>query len=424
MAILTVAVDVRIRSGLSGGLESVVIGLARGLSGLEGDDERYVFVCDDAATAWLEPYIGGRSEILAAPARAGRASGALGSLKARVNRVSSLPLTIWGRRPVTPRELANTPPPSDGTVERLGADVVHFTTQGGFRTQIPSIYHPHDLQHLHLPQFFSARDRRLRERRYRVLAEQAALVVVTSEWTRRDVIDHYGLAPDKVRVIPWAPPTAAYATPSAEDVAAVHARFRLPDRFVFYPAQTWPHKNHVALLRAIARIRDTDGIIVPAVFSGFRDGHAREIDAVVDRLGLSEQVTWLGFVSAVDLQALYRLCVAVVIPTRFEAASAPLWEAFLAGAPTAVSTVTSLPDQAGDAALLFEPDDIEAIASAVLRLWTDDGLRAQLVERGRVNVARFSWDRTARLFRAEYRRLGGAALSDEDRLLLTATSPI
>src|SRR4029077_12189294 len=91
---------------------------------------------------------------------------------------------------------------------------------------------------------------------------------------------------------------------------------------------------------------------------------------------------------------------AVVIPSLFEAASAPLWEAFLAGVPAACSNVTSLPDQAGDAALVFDPDDIDAIGEAIRRLWFDEQLRERLITAGHRRVQEFSWGRAARLFRA------------------------
>lgn len=95
-----------------------------------------------------------------------------------------------------------------------------------------------------------------------------------------------------------------------------------------------------------------------------------------------------------------------------------MWEAFLAGAPVACSAVTSLPEQAGDAALLFDPDRPEEMAGAIARLWTDAALRERLIARARERVAEFTWDRTARTFRAHYRRLMGRWLAPDDRELL------
>jgi alpha-1,3-rhamnosyl/mannosyltransferase len=110
----------------------------------------------------------------------------------------------------------------------------------------------------------------------------------------------------------------------------------------------------------------------------------------------------------------------MVFPSKFEAASFPIWDAFLAGVPVACSNVTSLPQQVGDAALIFDPDDALSMANAIERLWTTPLLCNTLVERGRANVARFTWRRTARHFRAHYRRILGHPLDDDDMQLLSS----
>jgi glycosyltransferase involved in cell wall biosynthesis len=129
-------------------------------------------------------------------------------------------------------------------------------------------------------------------------------------------------------------------------------------------------------------------------------------------------------VPARDLQALYARATAVVIPSRFEAASFPIWEAFRAGVAVACSNVTSLPEQAGDAALIFDPDDITGMAACIEQLWTNPTLRRTLVERARERVAGYTWDRTARLFRAHYRRIVGEPLTSDDRARLSSASTI
>jgi len=135
---------------------------------------------------------------------------------------------------------------------------------------------------------------------------------------------------------------------------------------------------------------------------------------------MASQVRFLGFVTPRQLRTLYGLARAVVVPSLFEAASAPLWEAFASEVPAACSNVTSLPEQAGDAALVFDPRQPAEITAAVVRIWRDEGLRAQLVDRGRARVRAYTWERTARHFRAHYRRLAGRLLDDTDRAILTA----
>src|SRR5206468_12573491 len=111
---------------------------------------------------------------------------------------------------------------------------------------------------------------------------------------------------------------------------------------------------------------------------------------------------------------------ALVSPSLFEGWGLPVCEAFTAGLPVACSTAPSLPDLVSDAALTFDPGEPEEIADAVSRLWTDAELRRSLAERGQKRGDLFSFDRTARLLRAHYRRIGGRPLSEEDRILLAS----
>lgn len=412
---MTICLDARLVGGQSGGIELYVIGLAAGLAKLPDEGDRYVFLCWEGHEEWLAPYIGGPCRIDTVPAPPSPSG--LRSLLARGPRFLR---TFWDRlSPLLGRGTVRVPH-SDGTVEERGYDLMHFTTQAGFLTDLPTIYQPHDLQHVHLPQFFTPRDRMSREHRYATLCHASERVLVNSRWGQRDVQQRYDLPEGRVRIIPYAPVIEAYPEPDAERLAAVRRELNLPERFIFFPAQTWPHKNHLAVIEAMHRLREEKGLEVHFVSSGKLNDFYPKIVKRVRRLGLEDQVHFKGFVSAEQLQGLYRLATAAVIPTRFEAASFPLWEAFLAGTPAACSNVTSLPGQAGDSALVFDPDDVSAIADSIERLWTDASLRGELVRKGRENVARFSWELTAKHLRAHYRDLLGRELSEEDRILLAA----
>lgn len=416
---LRVVLDARLTSGMSGGVESVVIGLASGLSALKDGDEEYRFLTIAGGGEWLEPFLHGPCTALPTPAP---------------EPVPSRPSPLWRRlgARIVPsparrrlRELRATanvagPPPSNGTIERVGADIMHFTFQEGFLTEIPSIYHPHDLQHVHLPQYMTRLEVARRERLYRTLCEQARMVAVASTATRQDVMEHFRLSADKVRVVPLAPAIGEYGEPTPESLQETRRGLDLPSAFILYPAQTWPHKNHLGLLEALASLRDRRDMVVPLVCTGSLNWFAPRIERRVQDLGLTDQVRFLAFVTPAVLRDLYHLATAVVVPSMFEAASAPVWEAFLSRVPAACSNVTSLPDQVGDAALLFDPRQPNEIADAVARLWSDAALRAQLVERGAARVAAFTWDRSARIFRAHYRRLGGRPLIESDQALLAA----
>jgi glycosyltransferase involved in cell wall biosynthesis len=252
------------------------------------------------------------------------------------------------------------------------------------------------------------------------LAAVAHTVVVGSHWVKQDVIRQYRVDPDKVQVVPWAPLSAPYPPPSPGTVQTVKQKYALQVPFGLYPAVTWEHKNHLRLLEALALLRDQDGLVVRLVCTGSRYvGFWPRIEEYLSALDLQGQVQFLGMVPAEDFRSIFSLAQFVVIPTLFEAASAPVFEAWLEGVPVACSTVTSLPEQVGDAALLFDPFSVEAIAHAVRRIATDEHLRADLTQKGARRLQDFSWERTAKAYRAVYRRTARHPLTGEDRWLLS-----
>ena len=406
MSPLRVCIDARIPGDRFGGVQQVVIGVASGLSALTDGDEEYLFLTHPEDEEWLRPYLGGPCRALH-PRHGYARRRARAIRKGLIERVPRLG-PRWSVRA------------SDGTTERAGADVVHFPFQDAFTTEVPSLYQPHDLQHLHLPEYFSRWQVERRETIYRTHCERAAAVVTMSSWGRRDFIEHYGLDPDKVWVVPGASVLDVYPAPSAEELEAMRGRLRLPDGFLFYPAQPWPHKNHERLLEALALVGERVGTPVPLVCSGAPPSAFEQVRRRAEALGLDGSVHFPGFVSPKELRGLYELATALVFPSRFEGWGLPVCEAFSAGLPVAAASATGLPDLRGDAGLIFDPESTEQMADAVQRLWSDRELQRTLATRGSVRGAELSWDRTARLFRAHYRRIGGQKLAEEDRILLAA----
>lgn len=404
---LRICVDARVDPG-SGGVQQVVIGLAAGLAELGGAEE-YRFLVRRGEGDWLAPYLGPNARLLGRDrppgeqlrrlvTKAGNALARLGDDRA------------WRRPGLAP------PRRSDGAAERSGCALVHFPHQSAFLTRLPSLYHPHDLQHLHLPELFSERERIRRERNYRLFCARAAFVPVASTWVKEDLVRQYGLPPGKVVVIPLAPSTAAYPVSTAGDLERLRQRLELPQGFLFYPAQPWPHKNHARLVEALARLRG-EGLAIPLVCSGHLNEHFPALERRVAELGMAGQVRFLGFVTPAEVQGLYQLATAMVFPSLFEAPGLPIAEAMRAGLPLACSDATSMPRQVGDAALVFAARDPASIAAAVRRLWTEPELREQLRERGRLRVAGYGCRDAARRFRALYRRVAGRETA-EDRALL------
>jgi glycosyltransferase involved in cell wall biosynthesis len=209
-----------------------------------------------------------------------------------------------------------------------------------------------------------------------------------------------------------------YPAPSISDLDQLRSRLSLPDSFLFYPAQTWPHKNHERLLDAVALVRDRHGVVIPLVCPGRRNHFYPHLIEKARGLGLDETTWFPGFVSPLEVRGLYQMARALVFPSRFEGWGLPICEAFSAGLPVASSTATGLADLIDDAGLLFDPLETKEIADQIHRIWIDPRLRATLSEKGRQRAKRFSFDHAARLFRASYRRLAGRPVTDEDRILL------
>ena len=163
----------------------------------------------------------------------------------------------------------------------------------------------------------------------------------------------------------------------------VRERYRLPPRYVFYPANTWHHKNHARLIDALARYRAATGETLPLVLTGIGREGERALAAELDRTALGDSVRVLGFVPSADLPALYAGAACLVFPSLFEGFGMPLVEAMLVGCPIAASRTTSIPEVVADAAVLFDPQDAADIARAIAAIVRHPAVAAELVRRGR-----------------------------------------
>jgi glycosyltransferase involved in cell wall biosynthesis len=394
-----ILIDGRLFTGTTGGVETVLIGLAQGLASVPFADLDISFVTYEGHDGWLRPHVGAGVSIVTVPPPRRATPGVrklLGPAFGPLRRV---------RRAI---RRTNTRIPTDLVMDGLAADLVHFPHQGPGRITAPFIYQPHDLQHLHLPQFFTPEELRRRETYYGPLCRAAARVVVGTSWVKSDIIDNYGVDASHINVIPLAPVAGAG-----------HPGVRppwLPANYLLYPAAFWPHKNHARLIEALA-LTATDHPDVELVLTGAAVADGTDVVAAAATFGVASRVHLAGFLSEDDLATAYAHARAVVVPTLFEAGSFPIWEAFSRGIPVACSTVTSLPRQVGDAAVLFDPLSVPAIAAAISLVWSDDALRATLVAKGSARVAAFSWEDTARRYVALYRLLTSVATEADERLL-------
>jgi glycosyltransferase involved in cell wall biosynthesis len=247
-----------------------------------------------------------------------------------------------------------------------------------------------DIQHEYLPEFFPGAALEERRRLYGDAVRRADHICAISEFTRQTLIDRLGVDPAHVTAIPLA--AGAVFNPEQSGDAGLLARYGLTaDSFLFFPAHTWHHKNHRTAVEALRILRDAHGLKPLLVCTGGAREAQPEIDALVASAGLSAQVRFLGYVPEEDVAALYRGAAALVFPSLFEGFGMPLLEAMACGCPVVCSDTTSLPEIAGDAAVLCPPRDADAFADALARVLKDVDLRADLRRRGFERATLYSW---------------------------------
>ena len=221
----------------------------------------------------------------------------------------------------------------------------------------------------------------------RAVSSTAEAVFVDSDLGKLQLQEAYGVPTDRVHVLPFRPPSYINPDVSREKVEQVLRKHRIPGRYVFYPAGIQPHKNHLALMTALAALRDHRKVSIPCVLLGHAGSAMEALRARIHELRLDAQVHYLGYVEDDDVSALYRSAAALVMPTLIGPTNIPVVEAFKMGCPVVCSRVPDFEQQIGDAGVLVDPSSTEDLAQAIYRVWTDESLREELIERGRRRVS-------------------------------------
>lgn len=186
-------------------------------------------------------------------------------------------------------------------------------------------------------------------------------------------------------------------------LSAFRERYGLPVRYVVYPANFWPHKNHLRLLQAWQQLRDEVALAdYKLALCGAKERGHNAILTWLAQLSLADTVVLLGYLPAADMPLLYAAASLMVFPSLFEGFGLPILEAMAAGCPVACSNTTSLPEIAGDAAIYFNPLDPSAIAQSIFALLSNEDLRRAFIARGLSRASKFSWEECAKQTLAVY----------------------
>ena len=264
----------------------------------------------------------------------------------------------------------------------------------------------HDCIHLMFPQYLPNRMAlQYAKRSMAVAARRATRVLTVSESSKRDIIRFFGTPAGKIDVIHNAYDERFAVEPPEEEVVRVRERYQLQARFVLYAGNVKPHKNLERLIEAFHLVRNRGLDDLKLVMIGDDISHYAALRRAVHRHQLHQYVRFFGYVPEETLAVMYRLAAAFVFPSLYEGFGLPPLEAMASGTPVVTSSVSSLPEVAGNAAVLVDPYDPAAIADGVHRVLTDAALAADLREKGLARARQFSWETSVRRVREIYREV-------------------
>jgi glycosyltransferase involved in cell wall biosynthesis len=268
----------------------------------------------------------------------------------------------------------------------------------------------HDCIHLMFPQYLPNR-LALGYARASIFAaaRRATRVLTVSESSKRDILRFVDIKPEKIDVIYNAYDQRFTVEPREEDVDRVRERYQLHDEFVLYAGNVKPHKNLERLIEAFHLVRRRGLDHLRLVLIGDEISRYAALRRAVHRHQLHPYVRFLGYLPEETLGVMYRLAGVFVFPSLYEGFGLPPLEAMASGTPVVTSNVSSLPEVAGDAAVLVDPYDPNAIANGIYQVLTDDQLRRGLRARGAARARQFSWEQSARRVREIYGEVGEAS---------------
>ena len=369
---MRIAIDAHsVGTGL-GGNESYATNLIEALAGIDSTNQYTLYVTRDEAVAKFE------------------------------HRWSNF--AVRKTRPHTP--LIRIPLTLSAELRKNPVDVLHVQFTAPPFAPCPVVVSIHDLSFEHLPETFKRRSRTQLRLTVRRSARKATQILALSEHARADIISTYGIAPDIVTAIPIAAADRFGPVADERDLQRVRHTYGIAGDYILSVGSIQPRKNLGRLVAAYARLRRTNGnLILPKlVIVGKRAWLYEETLRAIRESGVSDSVILTGYVPEADLPALYSGALCFVYPSYFEGFGLPPLEAMKCGAPVLAGNRTSLSEVVGDAGLLVDPLDTDAIASGIARLVEDPAFRNELSVKGLKRSELFKWENTAKRTLEVYKR--------------------
>lgn len=373
-----IGIDAHAIGAQQGGNETYIRGVIRALAEMDGQNRYTIFLAEPAAAEeWRDGF---------------------------VRQFPNFEVRLLSK----PTPLVRVPLALAFELRRRPVDVLHVQYTAPPFCPAPVVATIHDLAFEHMPETFTRRGSMQLKLTVRRTAQRAARIATVSEYSRQDLLRTYKLSPEKVAVTYNG--IESHFTPQTEspdEASDIRRHFGISRDFLLAVGSLQPRKNLVRLIRAYAKLRaEHSGFAPQLVIVGRKLWLADEIFAEVRRQRWAEDVILTGYVADADLAQLYRTATAFVYPSLFEGFGLPPVEAMACGTPVVTSNVSSLPEVVGDAALLIDPCDDQALAAALLQIVNDQPLRAKLREQGIIQAGKFTWraaaEKTLQLYRESF----------------------
>jgi len=273
-----------------------------------------------------------------------------------------------------------------------------------FKSRKPTLLSMHDIQHLHYPEFFNWPRRLSRRLTYGLSARHASYFQASSHFIKEDLLNHFAeITPDQIEVIPEGVGVEEFAAPRS--VEHLVARYGLAERFLFFPAQLWPHKNHLTVLKALKQIELKHRLKIPLVMTGAEFSAGPQIFKFIADQSM-DYVRYLGKVPFEDLVALYQQAAFLVTAVLYESSSLPILEAAAAG--TSIIASKTPPNEELSRVLqlnLFDPLDTDQLARLIFALWKDEQTASAQAAYNREHIVFYSWENAARKYLQFFERI-------------------
>ena len=310
------------------------------------------------------------------------------------------------KRMVPHTPLVRIPVTLSAELRRNPVDVLHVQYTAPPLAPCPVVATIHDLSFEHLPETFNRRSRAQLRLTVRRTARKAAQILTLSEFSRRDIVDTYRIAPDRVSVTPAAAPSHFKPIEDETELRKIREIYGIERDYILSVSSIQPRKNLIRLIEAYSCLRGSrpEGKLPQLVLVGKRGWLDNETFRAAQRHSANNDITFTGYVVEKDLPALYSGATCFVYPSFFEGFGLPVLEAMQCGAPVIAGNRTSIPEVVGKAGLLFDPFDTNSLVLALTRMLDDSEYRAALRIQGLERAREFDWKQTARMTLQAYQK--------------------